>query len=382
MKTIVVLSNNYPSEQNPTRGVFVYNLIKEFSRDYKVVVISLLAFNLKNKGRQQKLAEDPAEKVVFPKHISFSNLVYRFPVLNKIKDKSTKTIIEKELGKIEDIYFVYAHFLGSALPAIDFAYKNKIPLFVALGESSVYPRYKYITNNKQTAVEIGKKLSGVIAVSEKLQKFATDTLSVSKKNILISPNATDSTIFYPFKIEREELSLPKDKFIISFVGSFIGRKGIGVILKAAERLPEVGFVLMGKGALPIKPQNILLSNTVSHQDIPKYLNASDAFVFPTKAEGSSNAIAEAMACGLAIITSNIPEVTYQVGKGNAIFINPTSVDELVEAIGQLKNDNNLKNKLSKSSLNVAKERTIENRAVTIINWIESKINNNENPLPY
>lgn len=373
MKTIVVLSNNYPSEQNPTRGVFVYNLIKEFSRDYKVIVISLLAFNLKNKGRQQKLAEDPAEKVVFSKHISFSNLVYRFPVLNKIKDKNTKTIIEKELSKIGKIHFMYAHFLGSALPAIDFAYKNKIPFFVALGESSVYPRYKHITNNKQAAVETGKKLTGVVAVSEKLQKFATDTLSVSEKNILVSSNATDSNIFYPFKSDRNQLGLPKDKFIISFVGSFIGRKGIDIILKAAERLPEVGFVLMGKGTLPNKPQNILVSNMVAHQDIPKYLNASDAFVFPTKAEGSSNAIAEAMACGLPIITSNIPEVTYQVGKDNAIFINPTSVDELVEAINQLKNDSNFKNKLSNCSLNVAKERTIEKRAATIINWIESKI---------
>src|SRR5690554_5243147 len=136
MQTIVVLSNNYPSQQHPNKGVFVYNLIKKFSHRYKVVVISLLPLNLKNAGHQQKLTDDPAEKVLFPKHISFSNLVYRFPLLNKIKDKITKSILEKELSKIENIYFIYAHFLGSALPALDFAYTMKTPLFVALGESS------------------------------------------------------------------------------------------------------------------------------------------------------------------------------------------------------------------------------------------------------
>ena len=44
MKRILVIADNYPSLNNPTRGIFVYNLLQEFTNYYEVDVIVPVPF--------------------------------------------------------------------------------------------------------------------------------------------------------------------------------------------------------------------------------------------------------------------------------------------------------------------------------------------------
>ena len=204
-----------------------------------------------------------------------------------------------------------------------------------MGESSLGVRYRPIIRNSAYLKSIGKYISGIISVSEKLAIFCENVLKIPRKSILISPNAVNTDIFKPLNVDRSFLGLSNDDFVISFIGAFIERKGIKTLINIIKDMDDVKFLLIGSGKIDLISKKIVFKGKIPHDKIPKYLNASDVFVFPTKAEGCSNAIAEAMACGLPIITSNIPEVIFQIGSDNAIFIDPNDEKKYIKEIQKL-----------------------------------------------
>jgi len=109
--------------------------------------------------------------------------------------------------------------------------------------------------------------------------------------------------------------------------------------------------------------------------IPAILTAGDVFVLPTLHEGSNNAIVEAMASGLPIISSDIPEVREQVNEELAVLVDPLSIDQIREAIISLKNDKNRLNVMSEASLKNSKNFDIKLRAKRIINFINEQMIN-------
>jgi len=100
---------------------------------------------------------------------------------------------------------------------------------------------------------------------------------------------------------------------------------------------------------------------------------ADVFVLPTLAEGCNNAIIEAMACGLPIISSNLPFNWDVLDANNSILVDPMSVEDIASAIKALKDDKTRKESMSKAALSTAAELTTDKRAERIINFIESRI---------
>ena len=111
-----------------------------------------------------------------------------------------------------------------------------------------------------------------------------------------------------------------------------------------------------------------------HREISKYLNAADVFVLPTLHEGCCNAIIEAMACGLPIISSNKSFNWDILDESNSLLIDPLNENEIFEAIKTLKVNKNQRMKLSQGALNKAKSLRIEERAKNILCFMEQKIN--------
>ena len=108
---------------------------------------------------------------------------------------------------------------------------------------------------------------------------------------------------------------------------------------------------------------------MNHFDIPLRLSAADFFLLPTTAEGSSNAILEAMGCGLPIISSNIPENLEILDDSCAILVDPWDVHGLKSAVELLSRDESLRTTMSIASTNIASRYHIKDRALAIIDWI-------------
>lgn len=289
----------------------------------------------------------------------------------KLYYKVFSTTVQKAFRKYNiDTDVFYAHFvLPAGFVASDMARKYNKPYFIAYGESSID-----IVRNKYDLEYVKKKLeniSGVIAVSTKNKEELIANDVVPEEKVSVFPNAIDTSSFYPIDqlIARKELGISDSCFIVAFVGHYIHRKGSSRLSKAIDKLNGVNSFFIGSGEEEPNCKGILFSGRLPHKDIVKYLNAADVFVLPTLAEGCSNAIVEAMACGLPIISSNLPFNDDILDESCSIRIDPMNIEEIKNAIQMLLQDQSLLKKLSEGAIKRADSLTIETRAENILEFM-------------
>jgi len=192
--------------------------------------------------------------------------------------------------------------------------------------------------------------------------------------MVVIPNAVDRKIFFQrdkTKI-REELDIASEDFIVAFTGAFIERKGTKRLSEALEKVPGVKAIFIGSGEQKPSGERILFCGRLPHADVARYLNAADIFVLPTLAEGCSNAIVEAMACGLPIISSDLSFNDDILNEHNSIRIDSNNIDQIAQAIRFLKDNPQKRKEMSRASLSKVQELDVESRARKIIEFIESK----------
>lgn len=385
MKQICFITPEYPIEGDMI-NTFVDSLICEFSRrDIKCVVISPFDFLrfLSKKGKYRKshwirnvdnkhsieIFEPRFFGALGNKHFgSLSRKIYNCIVIRKFKQLSKKYKFDA----------VYGHFFGTGgLAAQLIGQKYSIPSFVACGESSLAKLYKY--EKKDDFLKCIKKITGVICVSSKNKEEikctwfddVTEWEDVKPK-IQVIPNAFSLKEFFLLdkKDARKRVGLPNEGFIVTFLGRFQEHKGINEFQEALNHCDDVFSVFLGSGSIKPNCKGMLFCGEVNHSDIVYYLNASDVFVLPTKAEGCSNAIVEALACHLPIVSSDMP-FNYDILKNdyNSILINPNSSKEIQNAIMELKNNHARRNKMADNAGVTAKQLTLSNRVDRIISFM-------------
>lgn len=299
--------------------------------------------------------------------ITFSNLKIAGYRISTLTYMIATIAASRRIGEID---FVYAHFWESGLAADIIAKKNSIPFFVSTGESKIN-----ILNNipRKSALKHLQNVKGVISVSSKnLRESKELGLLAPETKITVLPNAVDMKEFVKIKKQqaRKELGLPENRTIALFVGYYIERKGPLRVLEAAKKIPELGLVFLGSG--PQEPQGaqVLVSKTVPHQDMVKYMCAADFFVLPTLAEGCCNAIVEALVCELPVISSDKDFNEDLLDNSNSILIDPMDIKELSDAMRTLTYDNEKRNDLSLGAKRKGETLGIKGRVERIMSFIE------------
>ena len=269
----------------------------------------------------------------------------------------------------------YGHFWG-ALKAIYLVAKEKgLPLFASSGEELV--NQARIGYSDEDIKEIREYISGSIHVSTNNKNECKATGLVEDGKACVIPNAIDNKLFYQRDKQecRKKLGIPEDAFAPIFVGQFTDRKGTLRLDMALKQLndPDIKAIFIGRGPEDPTYGGIITKGPQLHDLLPEYLSAADVFVLPTKNEGCCNAVIEALACGLPVISSDCPFNYDVLDESNSILIDPENVAAIADAIKKIKNDKELRFKLSKGALKKAEDLTLSQRVEKILYFIEGKI---------
>lgn len=124
-------------------------------------------------------------------------------------------------------------------------------------------------------------------------------------------------------------------------------------------------------------EKVIFTGYVEQKDSPLLMSGAIAFVFPSLYEGFGMPPLEAMACGTPVITSkttSLPEVVGDVG----ILIDPEDIEELSDAMEQMMDNEELREKLKKAGQKRAAKFTWKKSAEILMDVYRSALGENCN----
>lgn len=347
-KNVVIVSNMYPSLEDPAYGSFVKEQSEELEKR-GICVKRVVSYDR---------AEGNKKRALF-KYMSIwaKSLLTAFNPRNKI------------------YHFHYVFPTAIVAPILKLIFRKKIVL----------------TFHGSDLLKGGKKkdkilnflfpyTDQIILVSDYLQnEFIKKFPQHQSKTHSIHCGVNDE-LFQPIEKEkaRENLGLPQDKFIVLYLGRMIKDKGIDVFEKTIDSLKDekdFHFVLVGDGQekeyMETKYnhlKNVSINPSVPKNEVPLWFNASDVFVFPTKREAFGLVALESSACGTPVISHNVggvPEIVENNSTG--YLINLDNDDEFATKIQDIYDSPGLKNSFSIKGYEKSKEQTIEKQINKILN---------------
>lgn len=346
-RAIRIVAQNFPSDSEPHRGTFVEDLALHWSElGIDVDVVAPLPM-LRRESRRVRFADridlSGAIGVARPVYANLSTRGWASFSIAKTSLWNFRRAVARGselLGKQKapEVLFAFGGF-PAGVAARDESRRRGIPLGLHLGEHDLDATLRGI--DRSLASELGDAVGYVAAVSEANRLAAIERLGIDARAIDVVPNGVDTSAFQRRDRDtaREALGLPQAARLIGFVGGFSNRKGADRVLAALDGLGDDVFgVFLGAGPLITRGAKVLRAQAVAHSEIARWLNAFDVFCLPTRAEGASNALLEAMASECAIVTSRIPANEALCTDSEAVLVPPDDVDAIRSAIAGLLSD--------------------------------------------
>ncbi len=237
---------------------------------------------------------------------------------------------------------------------------------------SNHPRLNQYLRRKQVAALT--QATAIIFISQHTRDDFLSLFDYPGRNISVIPLAA-SDLYQPRdKITcRTELGLPLERPIILHVGAEAYRKNIPVLLRAVhsvkKQVPDILLIRIGpqrkRSRELVKKlrleKNVLYLGKRTEQDLVKYYNAADLFVFPSIYEGFGLPAIEAMKSGCPLVASNatsIPEITGDA----AILHHPEDVDAFADSILTILDSKSIREEYSRRGIERAKQFSWQNTA--------------------
>lgn len=307
-----------------------YYLLKEFSKD-KDIKIDLITSSV-SKYRVNEFSDNIN---IYFLDIGKNKNNYHYQKNKDLIKYSIKAYnFAKKLLKNNKYDLIHAFF---GIPCGYIAMKLGLLYIVSLRGSDVpfyNERFKVLDKLffKRLSKKIWKKANSVAANSDGLRKLALRTFDENEISVIY--NGVDTNEFYP----SENKAVNRKKKIIS-IGRLIRRKGFEYLIKALKGIEDIELDIVGDGVLLNNLKQIAANNKIQvnflgnrlHNEIVDLYQRSDFFILPSLNEGMSNAVLEAMACGLPIIVTDVGG-SKELVRDNGFVVEKGSVSSLNKAI--------------------------------------------------
>lgn len=383
IKSITIVSNDYPAPGHASY-VFVQQLVyamNDMGVTVNVIATQSVIHALVHKERLLPLHSKGVTKkgveydIYRPYTLSFGNN-NPFKKLTRWYNRHTVVSLLRRIGG----EVLYSHFWSNVLPVYEYASQQKRPLFVACGEGDNALDEMVATMPKKELKKLSEAVTGVVSVSSENKRKCIKYGLCTPENVDVFPNCVNTSLFHKMDVTelKKNLGITETDFVICFVGGFTLRKGPDRVAQAVKNLndPKIKVLFIGKQfdgyGYDFNCPGIIHKGSLDHDLMPQYMNCADIFVLPTQKEGCSNAVVEALAIGLPVVSSDRPFNDDILNEENSIRVNPDDVDAITEAIRKLRNDAVLRKSMSDYSLSRHEGYTIEGRAKRILDFINQQ----------
>jgi len=199
-----------------------------------------------------------------------------------------------------------------------------------------------------------------------------------KTNVTPISNGLKTDIFNPKndgEYLRKKFNLPK-KNIVLYTGRINEEKNLDVLIKSIPyvlKKVDAHFLLVGSGGdykrhlislakeLNVK-EKTTFTNFLEWEDYPNIYSIADVFAIPSEAELQSIVTMEAVASGLPIVVVDKGALHELASMNNGFVFKAKNSKEMANCIVKILTNQKLKKEMSKKSLELIKEHTIESIA--------------------
>lgn len=205
----------------------------------------------------------------------------------------------------------------------------------------------------------------VFAVSEQVRRHVIAVDGVAPERVQTVYNGLDVSA------DAESPARPTESPVVTTVGNIRRVKGHDVLVEAAarvaERVPQVQFTVAGEVLEPeyfAELQQQVAAKGLGGSfhflggvtDLPPHLRGASVFVLPSRSEGFSNAIVEAMAAGLPVVATDVGGNAEAVEDGVSGYIVPAEdAAALAAGVARLLGDPELASRMGAAGKRRAQE---------------------------
>jgi glycosyltransferase involved in cell wall biosynthesis len=340
---VLVLSTLFPSRTRPAFGVFVKERLRHVAARCDVVVVAPVPWFPGNRWiRGRALSSTPFIErqegltVYHPRIFSIPGVgkaldavLYALsvlPLLVWLRRRFPFDLIDAQFGYPD----------GVAAALLGKLFRRRVMITLRGDEMRVSA---FALRRVQLAAAL--RAARVIAVSEALRQFAR-RFGVDVDAVRVIPNGVDPLGFHPSdrRVARARLGIAADRLVLLAVGGIVERKGHHHVIEVLPRLvadrPDVLYVVVGgapRGSRypamidelvtrhGLQP-HVRLVGARPHEEIAHWVAAADLFCLATGQEGCCNAIREALACGLPVVSTRVGGNPDLVREGQDGFLVP------------------------------------------------------------
>lgn len=224
---------------------------------------------------------------------------------------------------------------------------------------------------KQRIAASRRWINMFISISQEID-HELEQVGIPPERRIFIPNGVDLTRFAPLpsidkQTLRTTLRLPTNAPIAIFTGRLSAEKRVDQVLSIWPAIREVHseaqLLVLGTGNEEAQLKNMAgegITFLGLVEDVAPYLQAADVFILPSATEGLSNALLEALSCGLPAIATTVGGATDVIEhKLNGWLIPPDNTPKLQEAVLTLLNNSAYRQDLGRKG----REQIVRNYAL-------------------
>jgi len=248
-------------------------------------------------------------------------------------------------------------------------WKSGLPYIISLQKSDIqgYDNKFLASHNfiRRIVKKIWNNAYFIFANNQELAQSAMES-QPGKEVGIIYDRGVDVHDFFPNAVKTNP-----DYFTIVCVSHIIPQKGVRFLIQAFKiisgRYRQARLVIAGDGnerisleqlaqGLEIKDK-IFFAGAIPHENVTEYYQKADVFVLPSLEDKISNAVLEALACGLPVITTDT-KMTREIisDNENCLFVKMKDSNDLIEKIEKLILNRDFGREIGKGNRILAEQR--------------------------